>query len=393
MKEYDVYFSYYSEQYGSFDDMRITVEADNQFEARQKAWKLTENNSNFEFTSCVKLCGVQWKASPLDMQDYLNAQASYDKYMLQRIENVDKPNARIENKSEQSLDIERKRSEHYGSLFTINNIASDIGRPHGMKPPALQAELHYAREFLNLLYNDYDKYSAFQKKIERAEKWDSAATLDFRELLKYGYINVEGESLNFSDQLGKDGLCPIYANREDSEYQYVQRWTNAREYKSMDRLPFFDEKDIIADSQTMQYDYQILVIKKEALLPENQTPVNSLWIANQSDENGRSEADADGFITVENAFTGQIVEWERTDFLGVIRPEKDTKIDYDAIKAEYLALNAERVDEKTERVTEEKAVESGKPSILADVQKKVKEISENSTPNGDKKTHKKEAIE
>ena len=102
MKEYSVYFSFYCEQYGNFNDTAIKIDAADQFEARSKAWEALDNIDDIKFMSCVKLCGITWKASPLDMQDYFNAQAAYDKCMIKVIEDVKKPNAQIE-KNQQKI--------------------------------------------------------------------------------------------------------------------------------------------------------------------------------------------------------------------------------------------------------------------------------------------------
>jgi len=337
MKEYRAYFSYYSEQYGYFDDTAIKVEADNPFDARSKAWDQVESCEDLKFASCIRLCGITWESSPLNMQDYLNAEAAEEKYRLKRIENVEYPNAQIEKSKEKIEYCKQERSEHYGSLWTIQRIAADFGRPYGMIPPMLYEELHYAREFLNLLYDNWEEYSAFLKKIERAEKWDSAAMLDIRDSFRHGFFSAEGHDYDFSKQLDKGGLYPVYANRTDRESKYIYRWENAREYSSMTYLPFFGETDIIANSHTMQYDWQTLVLNKELLQLEYQTPINSLWIANQGSA-ANFDTDGDRPLVAENPLTGEVVEWKRTDFLGVLRPEKIVKINFEAIKAEYQTL-------------------------------------------------------
>ena len=338
-KEYQVHFSFYSEQYGYFDDFAIKVEAENQFEARRLAWEMSEENENFKFCSCLKLCGITWQTSPLDLQDYFNAQAAYDNYQIHRIENVNQSNARINKSEEEQRKAENERHEHYGSLWTIRGIASDMGRAHGLLPPHIYDELHYAREFLDLLNNDFDQYNAFLKKIEQAEKWDSGAMFDIRDLCKHGYLSTAGFDFDFSEHLKKVGICPVYADPQDREYKYTNRWNNAMKYRDMAYLPFFGEKDTIRDSQTMPYAWQTLVLDKEALLPQHQSPLNSLWIANQESE-GDFDRHGDRAIIAENLFTGAIVEWKRTDFLGVLRPEKSANIDFDTIKEQYKAWEA-----------------------------------------------------
>ena len=95
MKEYNAHFSCYSEQHGSFTEVTIKVNAENQFDARYKAWELSGTNDDLKFSSCIELCGITWKAAPLDLQDYFNAQAEYEKYRIRCIEKVGKLNAQI----------------------------------------------------------------------------------------------------------------------------------------------------------------------------------------------------------------------------------------------------------------------------------------------------------
>lgn len=345
MKEYNAHFSFYSEQYGSFEESAIKVEAENQFEARSKSWRLIDNNTDMEFSSCIKLCGITWNASILDMQDYFNAEASYDKYRIQYIENVANPNAQIEKNDRQYENCERERYSHFGSLHTISHIAENLGKPFGMLPPAVFEELHYAKEFVNLLdWNDFHKSSAMLKQIECAEKWDTSAIFSIRELFRHGYGMAGGHDLDFSAQFGKDGIYPVHADRTEYASGYIRRWTDEREYKSMAALPFFGEKDIIANSQNMRYEWQTLVLNKEVLPPDKQAPVNSLWVLTD----GRlGDKGGDNPITAENLFTGEITEWKRSDFLGILRPEKSANINNETIKAEYLALNSKQASEKS----------------------------------------------
>ena len=47
--------------------------------------------------------------------------------------------------------------------------------------------------------------------------------------------------------------------------------------------------------------------------------------------------DGNETIIVENPITGVTAEMKRTDFLGILRPEKAANINFDALKAEYQA--------------------------------------------------------
>lgn len=196
------------------------------------AWELSENTDDLIFASNIKVCGIVWDASPLDMQDYFNAEAAYEKYRLKYLENVDIPNAKLNNNVESLDRYERKKYEHYGSMFTISRIAQDFGKPYGMLPPTVCEELHYTREFLTLLNDcaDFDKYNALLKRIEKAEKWDLSAIHSIRESFKYGHFTVDGMELDFSKQFDKNGLYPDRASLTDSEYKYIYRWQNASKY-------------------------------------------------------------------------------------------------------------------------------------------------------------------
>jgi hypothetical protein len=226
-----------------------------------------------------------------------------------------------------------------------------------MLPPAIYEELHYAREFCYQFdWNDNDKGLALYKLIGQAEKWDRSAMHSIQELFRYGSGLFDGQELDFYAQFKKDGIYPIYADRTDSESQYIRRWTMANEYKSMNKLPFFGEKDIIPGSNSMQYEWQTLVLKKEALQPEAQMPYNSLWVTKQENTTGY-DIKGKSPITAENLITGETAEWRRSDFIGVLRPEIDAKINYEGIKNEYQELperNAAENPNKRPKTLEEK---------------------------------------
>ena len=379
MNRYSVHFSLYSEQYGAFDEAEIRVEAVDQFEARRLAWDASDEHRDMQFASCVKVCGVTWDASPLDVQDYFNAAASYEKYKLRYIENVDAPNGKIKDSDYEIEACKRGTAEHYGALWAISQVAGDFGRHHGILPPAIFEELHYAREFLDLIEPyDFEKYNTFLNVIERAEKWDSSAMFNIRELFGHGYLSIGGHEYSFSSQFKRGGIYQACADPADYDSMYIHRWTNAREYKSMGSLPFFGGKDIIANSQSLQYSWQTLVLGKEALPLEKQAPENCLWLANQYSE---ADYDIDGSraIYAENLITGEVAQWKRTDFLGVLRPEKAEKIDYEAIKAERAAVSAIQRAQPASGTSAElkKAAGSEKPSIIDLLRETETEIREN----------------
>ena len=381
MKEYSAHFSCYSELYGNFDEVIIKLNADNQFDARRKAWELSDENNDLKFSSCIKLCGITWKASPLDMQDYFNAQAEYEKCEIKRIENVKKPNARIEQNEKKLEECERERYSSFGSLYTITSIAEDFGKPLGMLPPSIYEELHYAKEICYQFdWNDYDKSSVLLKIIEQAEKWDRNAMHSIQQLFLYGNGLYNGQEIDFSTQFKKDGIYPVYVDRTDYDSQYIHRWTMAQEYKSIAELPLFGEKDIINGSQFMQYEWQTLVLNKEALQPEVQFPYNLLWITKQ--ENTAShDINGENPIIAENLITGETAKWKLSDFIGVLRPEINAKINYEEIKSEYKALYKE---------LPEKSEQSGiKPKTLEEKLRDAKEkVKEQSAQNNNKKSRK-----
>ena len=374
MKEYNARFSYYSEQYGCFESTTVRVEADNQFQARHKAWMQFDNDKDRPFMSCVKLCGITWEATPLDMQDYFNAQASYDKTMIRHIENVDIPNAQMEINESKRENCEREKSSHYGSLHTAQCIASDLGKAHGMIPPMIFEELHYL-EMYNEQYNglDFEQSNAVYRLIEEAEKWDSDAIFNIQELFRHGYGKVNGYDIDISAQFGRDGILPIHNDRSEFASSFIRRWENAREYKTISWLKFFDEKDVIAGSTAMDYEWQTLVLKKELLPPEKQVPENSLWFTDNP-EDGNFGAKADSLITVVNPFTGEVTDWKRSDFIGVLRPEVHAKIDFDGIKEEYGTW----MNEKS------KQANTKKPSILADLENSQKDVMAQTPKDKDK---------
>ena len=45
MREYDVHFSFYDEQWGNFDDVSYKVMAETPFEAREKAWPVCDQEA------------------------------------------------------------------------------------------------------------------------------------------------------------------------------------------------------------------------------------------------------------------------------------------------------------------------------------------------------------
>ena len=185
-----MHFSYYSEEYGQFEEAKYGVEAENQFDARQKAWEHVENDESMQYASCIKQCGVTWEASPLDMQDYFNMMAAFTKYGIQETKNIDIPNAVMHQDDEHIKQARDSLNHYWGNLSAINNIAKDFGEHHGMVPPDIFDELHYAA----LIARDLEVKGQYQKAFElynktyTAEKWDLDAIYSIKNLFREGSI-------------------------------------------------------------------------------------------------------------------------------------------------------------------------------------------------------------
>jgi len=335
MKEYYVYFSGYSKLSGMFEEIGIKVGAKDQFSALSTAWSESINNGEFNLYSCIQLCGIWWTATPLDLQDYFNASAEYEKYRINYLKNIEVPNASIGYTTGSEKYHDAQISEHYWSLYTIQQIAKDLGKPHGMLPPAIYTELHYATSFVDIFdqQGDYPKAQALMDKITGAQNWDISSMHFINCLFREEYTHLLGEYTNLTKHFSKDGIFPRHADTEDNQYKYVHRWAHARKYPTVSSLPFFDENSVIVNSHTIQYDWQTLILKKEALKPENQIPINSLWTPRSGGE-ANSDVGGDRLIEVENLITGEIAHWARSSFLGILRPEISANIDYIAIKKE-----------------------------------------------------------
>ena len=334
MKNYHVYFSYYSEEYGQFEDRSYCVYAENQFEARRKAWEYCESDDDMKFASCIKQCGVMWDSSPTNLQDYFNAEAAASKCRAKIIENAEIPNADIQNNEEKKIELKNEISYYWGSIKTVSDIAKDMGKPFGLQPPDLFDELHYAEAFVNKIENsgDYSRAFTMLNKIEAAKKWDENAMFSLSDFFRNSYITLDGESFYFGQDFNKDGIFPEKANVTDYASKYISRWQNARHIEQLTRLRMFGEKDVIPGSESwrldnqMAYEYRILIIKPEVLPKELRKPENMLWT---------TVVDDDYVRYAQNVITGDSLNLSRSDFIGVIRPEFEKNIDFESLKKEY----------------------------------------------------------
>lgn len=70
-------FSYFTPEYGEYCDLTVKAEADNRYEAREMLWLELEKHPERYFydqpPKDIRLCGVTWQGSRLDMQDYFDA--------------------------------------------------------------------------------------------------------------------------------------------------------------------------------------------------------------------------------------------------------------------------------------------------------------------------------
>jgi len=225
MKSYNVHFSYYSKENGQFEGTKYTLEAENQFEARQMAWDLFDNDKEMKDTSCVSQTGVTWEASLLDMQDYFNMLASIDKCTIRQIENIDIPNNRLHQDEVRVTSAKAVIRECWGSLDAISKIAEDMGKPFGMKPPNIYEELHYSELFARELEkNGQDKEAAsLYKRISAAKKWDKDAIYSLDMLFHDGDVWLNGGTVYLSEYFTKNSVFPEKADLSDTVDDYISR--------------------------------------------------------------------------------------------------------------------------------------------------------------------------
>ena len=225
MGTYNVHFSYFSEEYGLFDELKYRVDADNQFEARRQAWDIIDSDDNRRFMSCLKQIGVTWEAPPLNMPEYLNALAAECKYSMKVIENVSIPNAAIEKNEDAKARAQYELGYYMGRVDSVTYMAKDFGKPFGMTPPDIFEELHYAEGIVGEMDSDgnYEHAWLLSQRIEAARKWDEDAMFSLRQLFKDGYTTFDGEVSIMSKYFAKDSVFPVYADIHDGDSKYIWR--------------------------------------------------------------------------------------------------------------------------------------------------------------------------
>jgi hypothetical protein len=313
------------------------------------AWAIRDADDDIKFQSCVKQCGVEWDASPLNLVDYLQSQAAYEKCNIKRIENVNIVNAALRKDDTAATIANNEHSFFKGKLDSTHYFARDIGKPFGMEPPDIYEELHYAWELIGKFdeMGDHEKAAALSERIEAAKKWDSIAIMNIRGLFNYESIELPGDYIDLTQFFHRDGIYPERADVDDRIYNYLSRWKDARHIGTLARLPMFGEKDIIkgSESENMPFDYKILVLRQDELRDEYRKPENILWTPRYDAYNGEclnlANRHPNTVFNVENMITGHVVGLQFKDFWGVLRPEYAKNIDFDALKKEYAVLHTE----------------------------------------------------
>jgi len=339
MRDYYVHFSYYSEEWGNFDDISYPVTAETSFEAREKAWLICDQDSDTLFRKNIRQFAVTWKPNLLDAGDYFYSHAADIKQALGRLMNVAIPNDRIAN-NERQHQLDTERCSHLSALYTLDDVAKDLYADKGILPPSVHEELHYAEKLYEHL--DYgEKAEALWERIDRARKWDRGAVYSIRDLFKDGYTTLCGEAVFFNELFGRNGIYPVHNNLDEHDYMYISRWNNRMKIDSLKRLPLLKETDIIPNSAgNMSYDYQTLLLDRSNFADDRfQAPENMLWEPTDPTENG--EVTKDGIFTVRNIITDEHISTQRNFFFGVLRPDIAATFDFDSLKNEYALAYGE----------------------------------------------------
>jgi len=329
MTDYYVHFSYYNEEKGRFSESAYRTKADDQFEARRKAWEIFDKDTWRGPVACVKQCGVTWEPSSMDMRDYFIAQAAESNYRARLIENVNIPNAVILRDSALELKAKTELTYHWGRLNAISTIARDMGRSFDMKPPDIYDELHYVQDCIYMLYciGDGPRHNALTDIAEKAAGWDNDAMFELKSLFRTGAVKLCGQMTVFSEEFGRDGFFPEKADVTDNESKYIMRWLNTSRIDQLSQLPVFGEKDVVPvnGSRNFLNTDALLVLRPDVLPKECQIPEYLLW----------KQLDSFPPMYARNLITNEYMEINGDDFIGALRPEYEKSIDFDALSQEY----------------------------------------------------------
>lgn len=333
MRKFNVHFSFYSEEYGNFDDNYYSVTAETPFEARDKAWAICDQDSDTLLHSNIKQYGVTWSPNLLDAGDYFYSHAANIKQGMGHLLNVDIPNDEIANMGKQHR-LESERCSYLIALQTLNDVAKDLYADKGILPPSVYEELHYT-ELLCEQLGWGEKTDALWERIEKVRKWDHGAIYAIQKLFRDGYTWLCSETTNFKEHFGRNGIYPVHNNLDEYDRSYVARWKNKWKVDSLKRLPLFQETDVIKNSAGhMDYEWQTLLLDSQTLKDGYRIPENQLWQPSESLEHGTEMEN--GMLLVENLITGQRMSCHESNFLGVIRPDKIAVLDFEALKKEYI---------------------------------------------------------
>ena len=329
MTEYTVHFSYYNEEEGRFAESAYRIKADDQFEARRKAWENFDKDTCMSPAACVKQCGVTWEPAPMNMRDYFIAKAAESNYRARLIENVDIPNSVILCDSVLELKAKTELTYYWGRLNAISTIARDMGRSFGMRPPDIYDELHYVQGCINMLYciGDGPRHKALTDIVEKAVDWDNDAMFELKSLFRTGAIKLHGHMTVFSEEFGRDGFFPEKAVVTDNESKYIMHWLNTSRIDQLSQLPVFGEKDVISVNGCRDFFHSdaLLVLRPDVLPKECQIPEYLLW----------KQLDDLPPMYARNLITNEYMEINKKDFIGILRPEYEKNIDFEALSQEY----------------------------------------------------------
>ena len=213
---YTAIFSFYMPEENQYDDCRLKIDADNRYEALQKAWDHFEqyhDNYICEVSAQdIKLCGLQWQGNPLDIQDYFDAQSDSCKCEINRIRNIDLENCRLSPELH-----ERRYAEFQNDLYSehacrqlIDSMAKDLYAHHGMIPPSVHTELYYAQEMANSLYakGEYDLGERLSQEIWDAGQWKSGSICNITNLFREQSLYHNGRHHDLSEHFTRDGCYP-----------------------------------------------------------------------------------------------------------------------------------------------------------------------------------------
>jgi len=334
MRTYNAYFSFYSEEWGNFDDVIYKVQADSPYDARTEAWLKWSQCMDSKFQSCVKLYAITWEPNPLDAGDYFYSIAADTKMAMRRIDYVDIPNCRIQKRNQTEF-YEKLKHYDLAALNKTDDIAKDLYADKGILPPSIYEELHYARELAYRL--EFTQSKVLLDIIDQAAKWDvKGYKWDIRELFKNRYISLNNDTYYFQNQFDRKGVYPLYNDLNDTESKYVARWKNMKTVNALADLKPPQENDVIPQSNDfMAYDGHYLFIDTHQFLDVFDHPENRIWIPT-GDITNITHDYSNAFIA-ENAITDNQIKFYRSDFLGVLRPDVTERYDFDALKREYVA--------------------------------------------------------